>query len=124
MMLSRSPESQLTSRLEHLVEKDAACLCSISGYQELAEQIRKAPSFPMNLRRAQAMADESRLVILALLRREKELCACELQAALGVRHPTVSHHMHLLERAGLVHSERRGKWVYYRLASRDGLGVP
>ena len=124
MMVVESSKAELTSRLDRLVEEDASCLCSISGYQDLSEDVRETPSFRASLRRAQAMADESRLVILALLRREKELCACELQAALDVTHPTVSHHMQLLERAGFVSSERRGKWIYYRLARDAGASIP
>jgi ArsR family transcriptional regulator len=86
----------------------------------MTEQIRKDPDFRANLLRAQVIADESRYVTLELLRREKELCACEIQAALGVTHATVSHHMHALLEAGLVSAERRGKWVYYQLIREHG----
>lgn len=124
MMALDSGKAELASRLDRLVEEDASCLCSITSYRDLSDEVREKPSFQVSLRRAQAMGDESRLVILALLRREKELCACELQAALDVTHPTVSHHMHLLERARLVNSERRGKWVYYRLSEEVGAEIP
>lgn len=124
MMSTASVTSELGSRLGRLGESDAECLCSISSYRELSGQVRLNRAFALNLARAQAMADESRLTILAMLRRTTELCACELQAALGVTHATVSHHMHQLERAGLIRSSRRGKWVYYRLATRNGVNVP
>jgi ArsR family transcriptional regulator len=44
-----------------------------------------------------------------------EVCACVLVEKLGLGAPTISHHMKLLVDAGLVASERRGAWVYYRL---------
>jgi ArsR family transcriptional regulator len=61
-----------------------------------------------------ALSDEKRIGILKLLE-FREMCVCELTAALGVTQPNLSHHIKKLENAGLVKSERRGKWVYYKL---------
>ena len=108
--------------MERLTGIDAGCC--VPEYCAQAEKIREHPRFADSLRRAQAMADESRLLILGLLRRRRELCACELQAALSVTHATISHHIHVLDAAGLVTSERRGKWVYYRLLDREGANLP
>lgn len=44
-----------------------------------------------------------------------EVCACVFAEKLGLGAPTVSHHMKALIDAGLVSSEKRGSWVYYRL---------
>ena len=44
-----------------------------------------------------------------------EVCACVFAEKLGIGAPTVSHHMKSLIEAGLVTSEKRGQWVYYRL---------
>ncbi|MDR3686300.1 MAG: metalloregulator ArsR/SmtB family transcription factor [Coriobacteriia bacterium] len=44
-----------------------------------------------------------------------EVCACIFAEKLGIGAPTVSHHMKSLTEAGLVTSEKRGQWVYYRL---------
>ena len=62
------------------------------------------------------LADKTRLMILELLTGE-ELCSCEIMAGLGLTEPTTSHHLGILERAGLVASRRDGKWVFYKLAS-------
>jgi ArsR family transcriptional regulator len=65
-----------------------------------------------------ALADPHRLVILATLARaEDEVCVCDFTAALPLNQPTVSHHLKILRDAGLVTWERRGTWVYYRLAA-------
>ena len=44
-----------------------------------------------------------------------EACVCDIQDV-GVSQPTVSHHLKKLREAGLLESERRGSWVYYRVA--------
>jgi ArsR family transcriptional regulator len=64
-----------------------------------------------------AMGDPHRLAILATLARaEDEVCVCDFTAGLPLNQPTVSHHLRILRESGLVTSERRGTWVYYRLA--------
>ena len=64
-----------------------------------------------------ALSDEKRIGILKLLN-FREMCVCELTAALGVTQPNLTHHIKKLESAGLVNSERRGKWVYYSLVRK------
>lgn len=64
-----------------------------------------------------ALGDPHRLTILAMLAREAdEVCVCDFTSALPLNQPTVSHHLRVLREAGLVTSERRGTWVYYRLS--------
>jgi ArsR family transcriptional regulator len=65
-----------------------------------------------------ALADPHRLAMLATLARaEDEVCVCDFTGALPLEQPTVSHHLKILRDAGLVTWERRGTWVYYRLAA-------
>jgi ArsR family transcriptional regulator len=45
-----------------------------------------------------------------------EVCACTFSERLSLGAPTISHHMKTLMDAGLVIAEKRGLWVYYRLA--------
>ena len=66
--------------------------------------------------RIEALAHPLRLQLLDLLARsDGKLCVCDLEAALPVKQPTVSHHLKLLREAGLVESERIGVWAYYRV---------
>ena len=61
------------------------------------------------------LADPTRLRLLSLIAAAGEACAaCDLVEPLGVSQPTVSHHLKVLREAGLVESEKRGRWVYYR----------
>lgn len=66
-------------------------------------------------RSLKALADETRLRIVALLS-HGELCVCHLESALELSQPTVSRQMAVLRAAGLVESRRQGTWVFYRLA--------
>jgi ArsR family transcriptional regulator len=63
-----------------------------------------------------ALADPTRLAIVRQLAADTETCACDFTACCDVGQPTVSHHLKVLREAGLVTSERRGQWIFYRLA--------
>jgi ArsR family transcriptional regulator len=65
-----------------------------------------------------AIADPYRLTMLATLASTKdEVCVCDFTDALPLNQPTVSHHLRILRETRLVTCDRRGTWVYYRLAS-------
>lgn len=67
------------------------------------------------------LAHPVRLQLLDVLARNAgKVCVCDLEAAVPVKQPTVSHHLRLLREAGLVESERRGLWAYY-FVRRDAL---
>lgn len=72
-----------------------------------------------------ALGDGTRLKILEMLKRpgksacglveknERGLCACDIQDAIGLSQAATSHHMELLRRSGLIHAEKRGRWMFY-----------
>lgn len=70
---------------------------------------RLAPSF-------KALGDPIRLRLLSLIASHEggQACVCDLTDAFEVSAPTISHHLKVLREIGLVTSERRGTWVYYR----------
>jgi ArsR family transcriptional regulator len=79
--------------------------------------------------RLDLLAHPVRLTLLGILcRRGGEVCVCDLEAAVPVKQPTVSHHLRLLREGGLVQVERRGQWAHYRIddaavdALREALG--
>ena len=61
------------------------------------------------------IADPTRRAILALLALEREMCVCELVAALDEIQPAVSRHLGLLREAGWIVARREGTWMHYRL---------
>ena len=73
--------------------------------------------------RLKALADPVRVRLMSMLLTADEVCTCDLAPAVGLTEATVSHHLSVLRRAGLISDgERRGMNVYYR-ARRDSLGA-
>jgi ArsR family transcriptional regulator len=69
------------------------------------------------------LAHPVRLQLLDVLARNGgKVCVCDLEAAVPVKQPTVSHHLRLLREAGLVESEKIGVWAYYRV-DREAWGA-
>ena len=67
---------------------------------------------------AKALADPIRLQLVDVLRKHAgKVCVCELTPLFDVGQPTVSHHLKILRRAGVVDSERQGLWAYYYVRS-------
>ena len=52
--------------------------------------------------RFKALADPTRVRILNLLVRNPELCVCDMNASFDLSQPTISHHLSILKKAGLV----------------------
>lgn len=81
----------------HAIGRDAAAAVA---------RVLKALADPLRLRMLSAISTHSR----------GEACVCELIELSDVSQPTVSHHLKTLKENGLLASERRGTWVYYRIA--------
>lgn len=67
----------------------------------------KAFAEPLRLRMLSAIATDPR----------GEACVCDLAELTDVSQPTVSHHLKVMKDAGLLASERRGTWVWYRVVA-------
>ena len=65
-----------------------------------------------------ALGDATRLHIVTLLRQQPTLCVCEITQRLKQPQPTISRHLNHLKRVGILDSERRGTWMWYRLADQ------
>ena len=64
-----------------------------------------------------ALSDPVRLRLMSVIasHRGGEACVCDISVGIAVSQPTISHHLKVLRNAGLLDSERRGSWVYYRV---------
>lgn len=64
-----------------------------------------------------ALADPLRLRMLSFITTSStgEACVCDIATVADVSQPTVSHHLKVLKDVGVLTSERRGTWVWYRL---------
>ena len=71
----------------------------------------------------QILGHPIRLQILDMLARQQgQVCVCDIEGAVPVKQPTVSHHLRLLREAGLIDVERHGLWAYY-FVKRDALAA-
>jgi ArsR family transcriptional regulator len=69
-----------------------------------------------------AVADPARLKILRLLKQKDKcsigkgvgMCACDVQDHITLSQPTISHHIAILRKAGLILAEKHGLWMWYR----------
>jgi len=114
---------KVNKRLLRFVESGACKSCKsgdASEYsgnlQKVADQIADAETADKQSRLFKALADETRLRIIKLLE-VREMCVCEVMVALGLTQPTASHHLGILENAGLVKDRKEGKWVFYSVAN-------
>jgi ArsR family transcriptional regulator len=64
-----------------------------------------------------ALADPVRLRLVSIIGTAEagEVCACDLPGLVERSQPTVSHHLSLLVKAGVLEREQRGKWAWFRL---------
>ena len=65
-----------------------------------------------------ALSDETRLRIIKLLE-QRELCVCDITAALDMVQPKISFHLSALKEAGLIKDRKQGKWIHYSLNEQD-----
>ncbi|MDD3688691.1 MAG: metalloregulator ArsR/SmtB family transcription factor [Synergistaceae bacterium] len=64
---------------------------------------------------SKALGEKNRLRVFLALMDTEELCVCDVGDFLELAPATVSRHMSILHQAGLIESEKRGRWVYYRM---------
>jgi DNA-binding transcriptional ArsR family regulator len=85
-----------------------------------------SPDNAVKIRRAEkllgAIGESNRIKILLLLSK-REMCVCELESALGLPQPTVSHHLGLLEQVGLLQRSKRERWVFYKACDSPTLDL-
>jgi len=115
----KMPKAKPNKRLVRLISSGICPAEDASKYKvelkQLAEQVADVETLEKKCRFFKALADETRIKIIKLLK-VREMCVCEVMIALGITQSTTSHHLGILENAGLVKDRKEGKWVFYRLA--------
>jgi ArsR family transcriptional regulator len=110
-----------TERLERLIESGE---CPSKSSEEYAKELKTLSQqldkeIPEKLLQLfNALSDQKRLKIVILLLNRK-LCVCEFTEVLEVTQSTVSHHLSLLESAGLIRGFNKGKWTFYEVEKPD-----
>ena len=95
-----------------LAAEDACCLVAPDALSPEVKQLRDHLVASRDL--LDALADPARQDLVQLLARQ-ELTVGDLAARVTLSRPTVSHHLNLLRRAGLVRVRKQGREMYYRL---------
>ena len=66
-----------------------------------------------------ALSDETRLrIVQTMAQAREELCECNIVPLFGLSQSTISYHLKVLRDVGIVESEKRGLWAYYRVNPR------
>ena len=108
----------MMTTLEHTTQTHATSCCAPIAPTRLDDEAAQRFTDDLTI-----LAHPIRVQILDLLSRSSgDVCVCDLEAALPVKQPTVSHHLKLLREAGLIDCERRGLWAYY-FVQREALAV-
>jgi ArsR family transcriptional regulator len=81
-------------------------------------QLASLVATPEHVDAFKALAHPGRLeVFFTLVKARQEMAAGEVQEALGIPGPTLSHHLEQLRRAGLVQARRQERFIYYSVGS-------
>lgn len=86
------------------------CMSAYTGVWEMSLVVEET------VETLKALADPTRLRLVSLLHGRGERCVCELEAELDLPQYTVSRHLGILRRAGILAAERDGIRVMYRIA--------
>lgn len=72
-------------------------------------------SYPLDncLELLRALSDKTRQEIIMIFADKKEVCVSDIAKCFTLSRPTVSHHLNLMKRTGLLNSRKEGKEVYY-----------
>jgi len=65
------------------------------------------------------ISDPTRLKIIILLKKHKEMCVSDLAEIIGVTISAISHQLKLLENCGIVQGKKMGKIVCYSLTQKE-----
>ncbi|GAA5132423.1 ArsR/SmtB family transcription factor [Alloalcanivorax gelatiniphagus] len=77
--------------------------------------IHTAPARLTAAELCKCLGEELRLSLLCLMAVDREVCVCDLVAALEAPQSTISRHLALLRQCGLVVARRQGTWMHYRI---------
>ncbi len=64
-----------------------------------------------------AFADPTRLMILKLLSENESMCVCNIIDELKKPQPTISHHLNILKKSGIIRARKEGTWNHYYIVN-------
>ncbi len=124
-MKNMAAKLQISAPVQKLVQLG---VCSTSDIKDAISSADKlsTPEYQKKIREAERLlgivGEANRIKILLLLSK-REMCVCELESALKLPQPTVSHHLTLLEQSGLLARIKRGRFVFYSMNETPLIGL-
>lgn len=104
-------------KMSNSSKNDENCSLKIS-VEDLLKDMPSEDVISNNYELLKSLADPTRLKIVYLLK-ERELCVCEILAALNKSQSTVSHHLNILKKEGILSQRKEGVWIYYKLSNKN-----
>ncbi len=86
--------------------------------QQLGKNLEHQNDFKQILTFFNALGNKERLKLFEILK-DRDRCVCELEAALNKSQSSISHHLRILENAGLIRGWKKGKFTYYGVQKRE-----
>ncbi len=124
-MKNMTTKLQMSAPVQKLVQLG---VCSTSDIKDAISSAEKlsTPGYQRKIRETERLlgvvGEANRIKILLLLSK-REMCVCELESALKLPQPTISHHLTLLEQSGLLERNKRGRFVFYSLNETPLIGL-
>lgn len=86
--------------------------------QQLGKNLEYRNDFKQIFTFFKALGNKERLKLFEILK-DRDRCVCELEAALNKSQSSISHHLRILENAGLIRGWKKGKFTYYGIQKRE-----
>ena len=96
---------------------DESCevCCSV---EDLIKTLPSDETLEDNATLLKSLADPTRLKIIYLLK-NGELCVCQILEAIDKSQSTISHHLNMMKKEGVLSARKQGKWIYYKLTNEN-----
>ncbi|MBS7651665.1 MAG: metalloregulator ArsR/SmtB family transcription factor [Candidatus Bathyarchaeia archaeon] len=113
----------IDEQLKRLVESGLLDIKDLDEYKErlreLKDDVFSIKEKVRNVSRVfKALSHPTRIKILSLLN-IYDLCVCEIVMILNISQSNISHHLNILENAGLIEKRRKGKWTFYSVSRSE-----
>jgi len=124
--MDKTMRDELKSRLSRLAESglcppERAAACG-DELKAIAKDLCDDTSIRRSSKILKTISDPNRHKMIRLLSL-RSMCVCEIMAALDMTQSVASHHLQLLENAGVLTKKRKGKWIFYKIADSTILKI-
>jgi DNA-binding transcriptional ArsR family regulator len=92
------------------IDSDSITIVAMTDSEQTLNRMLHAVADPTRRRILQALKERGACSI----GKDVGLCASDLEPRVHLSQPTISHHMSILTKAGLVEAKKLGQWMWYR----------